>query len=162
MKNTRPFILIIFLSLLGSLMIRPAVSQETRFDYMVMEEGLDAAREENKIVLVYLYGEEGGGFEAYDAIWEHPLVDYFIEDMTVMVAINQASEEGDDFVRHLERRLRVDAGAPGIYFFSDTGRSLGNIQGPLDTAEAPGRVLMALGAADYARFDARRLRSRRS
>ena len=135
---------------------QPVLGQESLFPFTTLNEGLDTARESDRIVMVYLYGEEVGGFSVYDRMWSDPLVAHYVEEMVVGVAINVDSEEGESFVRHLRKRIRTDAGTPGIYFFSDTGRSLGNVQGTLDNPEAPGRLLLALGAADYARHTGQR------
>ena len=141
------------LALLLAVVFNPLAAQDADFEYITLKEGLDAAKENDKVVMVYLYSAENGGLDAYENIWAHPLVSHYSEEFGVLVAIDSDTEEGDDFIRHLKKRLKVDADSPGIYFFSNTGRSLGNIQGPLTGSEAPGRVLMALGAADYARHD---------
>ena len=145
----RKFLYAMLLAL--ALAVQPAMSQDLAFEYTTLKEGLDAARDAEKIAIVYLYSEEGGGLSAYDTIWDNELVNHYTQTLGVVVAINADAEEGDEFVRHLKKRLKIEATSPGVYFFSDTGRSLGNVKGALDTPEAPGRVLMALGAADYAR-----------
>lgn len=144
------------LMLAMALLSQPLAAQDMVFDYATLQDGLDAARESDKLVMVFLHSEANGGIGAYDAIWAHPLTRHYIDDMVTKVAIDAASEEGEEFVRHLKRRLKVDAANPGIYFFSNTGRSLINVQGPLTGSEAPGRVLLALGAADYAQHDDQR------
>lgn len=136
-----------------ALAIQPAMSQDLTFEYTTLKEGLDAARDSDRMAIVYLYSEEGGGLSAYDAIWDHELVDYYTQELGVVVAINADTEDGDEFIRHLKKRLRTEATSPGVYFFSDTGRLLGNVKGQLEGPEAPGRVLLALGAASYAKND---------
>lgn len=136
-----------------ALAIQPAMSQDIIFEYTTLKEGLDAARDAEKIAIVYLYSEEGGGLSAYDAIWDDELVTYYTQELGVIAAINADTEEGDEFIRHLKKRLRTEATSPGVYFFSDTGRLLGNVKGQMEGPEAPGRILLALGAADYARHD---------
>ena len=138
-----------------ALAIQPAMSQDLTFEYTTLKEGLDAARDAEKIAIVYLYSEEGGGLSAYDAVWYHDLVNYYTQELGVLAAIDADSEEGNEFVRHLKKRLNTEASTPGMYFFSDTGRLLGSVKGPLEGPEAAGRVLLALGAADYARNDDR-------
>ena len=134
-----------------AVLITPVSAQDFSFEYTTLKDGLDAAKESDKIAMVYLYSAEHGGLDAYKHIWSHDLVQHYTEEFGVPVAIDADTDEGKEFIRHLKRRLKVDANSPGIYFFSDTGRSLGNIQGTLAGAEAPGLVLMTLGAADYAR-----------
>ena len=145
----RKFLYALLLAL--ALAIQPAMSQDLPFEYVALKEGLDAARDAEKMAIVYLYSEESGGLSAYDAIWDHELVDYHTNDLGVVVAIDGDSEEGTEFVRHLKKRLKTEASAPGVYFFSDTGRLLGSVKGQLEGPEAPGRILLALGAASYAR-----------
>ena len=144
---------LLFVSVLlaSAVALQPVTAQNSPFEFTALEEGLEAARESEQIVLVYLYDEEGGGISAYNRIWADPLVDHYTKDLTVMIAIDAESEEGEAFVKHQKKRLGVKANAPGVYFFSETGRSLGNVQGSLASPEAPGRILMALGAATYAR-----------
>ena len=145
----KKFLYVMLLAL--ALAIQPAMSQDIVFENTTLKEGLDAARDAEKMAIVYLYSEEGGGLSAYDAIWSNDLVYHYTQKLGVLAAINADSEEGEEFIRHLKKRLKVEATSPGIYFFSDTGRSLGNVKGELDSPEAPGRILLALGAADYAR-----------
>ena len=136
-----------------ALAIQPAMSQDLAFEYTTLKGGLDAAREGEKLAIVYLYSEQGGGLSAYDTIWDHDLVNQFTREYGVLVAINADTEGGDEFIRHLKKRLKTEATAPGVYFFSDTGRLLGNVKGTLDGPDAPGQILMALGAANYAKDD---------
>lgn len=128
-----------------------AFSQGVDFSFTAIEDGFDAAREQEKLVIVYYYADDELGTAAYAHIWEDPLVTRFANDLAVPVAINENSEEGDAFAKQLrKRRKKSERTAPGIYFFSDRGRSLGALHGDLSGEEGVGRFLMMLGAAEYA------------
>ena len=126
-----------------------AQAQRVEFAYLSMDEALQAARDQEKVVVVYYYDESAGGYDAFAHLWDDPMVGQFVGDLAVAVAIDAASEEGDAFRNHYERRRKGDITAPGIYFFSDTGRSVGALHGDLEGERGVGRMMMMLGATTY-------------
>ena len=111
---------------------------------------MNAAREQEKVVIAYYYDDATGGFEAYAHLWDDPMIGRFVGDLAVAIAIDAGSEEGAAFHEHVRRRLESESIAPGIYFFSYAGRSLGALHGDLAGLEGVGRVMMMLGMAEYA------------
>ena len=138
-----------------------SMAQGVVFSYSSIAEGLEEARENDRVVIAYLFDESAGGFEAYSHLWSDPMIGRFAGDMAVAVAIDVAGDEGEAFRRHVRRRNKGDDVAPGIYFFSATGRSLGALHGDLSGVEGVGRVMMMLGVADYASGESKGRRGRR-
>ena len=109
----------------------------------------------------YYFDEEAGTADAYNHIWSDPLVTRFVDKLAVTAVIGSASEAGVAFAEPKRKRRKAEAKSPGIYFFSETGRSLGVLRGALDGQEGIGQVMLMLGAADYARNESQDRKPRR-
>ncbi len=106
------------------------------------------------MLLVYFYDPASGTADDYNHIWRDPLVTRFVDKLAVTVVISADSESGAAFMERRRRsRRKPDLREPGIYFFSETGRSLGVLRGNLAGEEGIGQLMMMLGAADYARHE---------
>lgn len=128
-----------------------ARAQDVFFDYSTFEEGIDAARAKDRLLLVYFYDAAAGTADDYNHIWADPLVQRFVDKLAVPVVISSDTEAGAAF---MDRRRRApEVREPGIYFFSKTGRSLGALRGNLAGEEGIGQMMLMLGAADYARHE---------
>ena len=132
----------------------PAQAQDPFFVYDTFEEGLNAAQDQDRLVLVYFFDEESGSADAYNHIWSDPLVTRFVDELAVPVVISSGSEAGEAFAeRKTRRRRKTEPRTPGIYFFSETGRTLGVLRGTLEGQQGIGQMMLMLGAADYARHE---------
>ena len=90
-----------------------------------------------------------------------PLLFDRIERIAHPTDLGSASEAGVAFAEPKRKRRKAEAKSPGIYFFSETGRSLGVLRGALDGQEGIGQVMLMLGAADYARNESQDRKPRR-
>ena len=125
-------------------------AQGVVFAYSSIEEGLEAAREQGKLAIVYFFDNTVPGGDAYASIWNDPLITRFVPNHAVTIAIDANSEDGAAFNERAKKRLKGESTYPGIYFFTKTGRSLGVLHGNLQGQEGVGRVMMMLGAAEHA------------
>ncbi len=145
-----------------ALVTSPAMAQESFFEFASFEEGLEVAKEQDKLVLVYFFDEEDSSADAYNHIWRDPLVTRFVDKLAVSVVISSASEAGEAFAyRNTRRKRKISPREPGIYFFSERGRTLGVLRGALDGQEGIGQMMLMLGAVDYARHENRNDEGRR-
>ena len=141
--------------LLVAVLVSPGYAQDAFFLHSNLEDGAAAAKEQDKLVMVYYYDAENGSADAYNHIWSDPLVARFVDKLAVPVVISSDSEAGEAFAGRKKkwRRSKSNPTDPGIYFFSDTGRTLGVLRGALDGQEGIGQMMLMLGAADYARHE---------
>ncbi len=132
----------------------PAQAQDAFFEFSTFDEGREAARDRESMLLVYFYDPESGSADDYNHIWRDPLVTRFVDKLAVTVVISADSEAGAAFMERRRRgRRKPELRAPGIYFFAETGRSLGVLRGNLAGEEGIGQMMLMLGAADYARHE---------
>ena len=150
MKQTVLFALVVLLLVPAA----PALAQQAFFEFSTAEDGFEAAKEREKLVVLYYYQEEGEGAVQYNHIWSDPLVNRFVDKLAVPVSV-AVGTEAEEALQQLKRKRRrkADPYTPGIYFFSSTGRTLGVLRGELDGQEGVGQFMLMLGAADYARHE---------
>ena len=149
--------------LMAAVLVSSAFAQDAFFLHSNLEDGSAAAKEQDKFVMVYYYDAESGSADAYNHIWSDPLVARFVDKLAVPVVISSDSEAGETFAgrKKKRRRSKSDPTEPGIYFFSETGRTLGVLRGALDGQEGIGQMMLMLGAAEYARHESKNDRGRR-
>lgn len=149
--------------LLVALTATSAFAQESFFQFSSLEEGVAAAKDQDKMVMVYYFDETSSTADAYNHIWNDPLVVRFVDKLAIPVVISSASEAGEAFVKRKKKRRRSksDPTEPGIYFFSETGRTLGVLRGALEGQEGVGQMMLMMGAAEYARNENKDDRGRR-
>ncbi|MEM8484162.1 MAG: hypothetical protein AAF564_01375 [Bacteroidota bacterium] len=144
----------IFSFVLLTLFALPVLAQDSFFEYGTAAEGFEAAKEDDKVVVLYYFDSESEGSVDYNHIWSDPLVTRFVDKLAVPVSIASGTE-AEEALQNLKRKRRrkADPYTPGIYFFSSTGRTLGVLRGDLDGQEGIGQFMLMLGAADYARLE---------
>lgn len=129
-------------------------AQDVFFDYANLEEGAEVAKEADKFMLVYFFDPSSDSANVYDHIWRDPMVNRFVDKLAVPVSISMDSEAGQAFKARKKRgRRKAQDRAPGIYFLSETGRTLGVLRGALEGEEGIGQMMLMLGAAEYARHE---------
>ncbi len=150
MKQTVLFALLLLLVL----PVAPVFAQDAFFEFSTAEDGFEAAKEREKLVVLYYFDSEAEGAVQYNHIWRDPLVNRFVDKLAVPVSVASGTE-AEEALQKLKRKRRrkADPYTPGIYFFSSTGRTLGVLRGELDGQEGIGQFMLMLGAADYARHE---------
>ncbi len=74
----------------------PAQAQDAFFEFSDFEEGREASRERDRMLLVYFYDPASGTADDYNHIWRDPLVTRFVDKLAVTVVISADSESGED------------------------------------------------------------------
>lgn len=130
------------------------VYAQVEVEELTFKESLKLAEEQDKIVILHFYQSQG---DEYRHLFQDPLVASHLNELAVTTQFAASSEAGEAFAKPKRKRRRAKKSSevrePGIYFFTAKGRLIGVLTGPLAGDEGVGKMMMMLGATQYAKHE---------